>query len=143
MAQQKRGVLSEVAQKLKAEYRKNSAPIQALDCFVAAGAAAACVQAVYLAVCGTFPFNAFLAGILCCCGFSVSTCAHFHSSCALPPPHLAIAHLLSTGPCLAVCLRMQIDPRSEEFKEVTRERAVAEYIAWNALLFVTAFNFIG
>ena len=94
---------------------KTPRSIMALDCVALASAASALVHAVYIAIVGSFPFNAFLSAFLCSAGVAVST----------------------------FCLRMQTHPSETEFRSISRERAAAEYLTWNSLLILTSFNFIG
>ena len=38
------------------------------------------LQFIYMLLVGTFPFNSFLAGFLCCCGFFVLTGSFIHGN---------------------------------------------------------------
>lgn len=106
----------QVGEKVYSEYtRKTPRSIVALDCIALAAGVSALVHLVYLGLFGSFPFNAFLSALFCCLGVAVST----------------------------ICLRLQVHPLESELASISRERAAAEYLAWNALLLITAFNFIG
>ncbi|KAH9325824.1 hypothetical protein KI387_006002, partial [Taxus chinensis] len=59
-----------------------------IDVYVVYAILTALVQVIYMAIVGSFPFNAFLSGVLSCIGTAV----------------------------LAVCLRMQVNKENKEFK---------------------------
>jgi len=63
---------------------------------------------------GTFPFNSFLASFIGCVGFFV----------------------------FLICLRLQV-LYPEEFAGVSREKAYADYILCNLILFFVVVTFIG
>ena len=42
-----------------------------------------------------------------------------------------------------VCLRMQVDPSSTEFRDTSPERAFLDYVLCNGLLFLVTWNFMG
>jgi oligosaccharyltransferase complex subunit epsilon len=42
-----------------------------------------------------------------------------------------------------VCLRMQIDPSNKDFTGISPERAFADYVLANAILFLAVFNYMG
>ncbi|MCO5558416.1 hypothetical protein L7F22_011997 [Adiantum nelumboides] len=70
---------------------------------------------IYMAIVGSFPFNAFLSGFLSSVGTAV----------------------------LAVCLRMQVNPKNKEFKELPLERAFADFVLANLVLHLVIMNFLG
>ena len=72
-------------------------------------------QFVYVLIVGTFPFNAFLSGFLCCLGVFVCT----------------------------VCLRMQTDAENEDEFELSKERAFADYCFAMLTLLLVTWNYIG
>lgn len=82
------------------------------------------VQVVYMALVGSFPFNAFLSGVLSCIGTSVlgGIAAFQIVSCGVMPFWFIEAWPgnFSWTQCLlfgTVCLRMQVNPaNSKEFK---------------------------
>ena len=51
----------------------------------------------------------------------------------------------ATRPCRAraVCLRLQVDPGSTDFKDTSPERAFIDYALCNGLLFLVVWNFMG
>lgn len=74
------------------------------------------IQFLYCALVGTFPFNSFLAGFIGCVGAFV----------------------------LAVCLRIQINPKNfEVFNGISEERAFADFIFASVVLYLVVINFIG
>ncbi|CAK9254341.1 unnamed protein product [Sphagnum jensenii] len=74
------------------------------------------VQFVYCCLVGTFPFNSFLSGF-------ISTVASF---------------------ILGVCLRLQVNPQNKsEFRELSNERAFADFIFAHIILHLVVINFIG
>eukprot|EP00743_Colponemidia_sp_Colp-15_P006497 GILK01006995.1.p1 GENE.GILK01006995.1~~GILK01006995.1.p1 ORF type:complete len:119 (+),score=9.19 GILK01006995.1:41-358(+) len=96
------------------EYRKNTAErLRIIDGFLLYILATGIIQFVYCALVGTFPFNSFLSGFICCVGVFI----------------------------LTVCLRLQVNPKNE-FR-VTPERAFADYLLCNIILFLVVFNFMG
>ncbi|GBF88031.1 dolichyl-diphosphooligosaccharide-glycosyltransferase subunit dad1 [Raphidocelis subcapitata] len=97
------------------EYKKTPAKVKALDAFIVYALATAGVQFLYMLLVGTFPFNSFLAGILCSLAFF----------------------------SLTVCLRMQIDPSNKDFSGISPERAFADYVLANAVLFLAVWNYMG
>lgn len=97
------------------EYKKTPMRIKVLDCFLLYALATAAVQVAYVAVVGTFPFNAFLAGMFSTLGFFA----------------------------LTACLRIQVDPSNKEFGGISPERAFADYVLANLVLHLTVMNFIG
>ncbi|CAB3407872.1 unnamed protein product [Caenorhabditis bovis] len=73
-------------------------------------------QFAYCLLVGTFPFNSFLSGF-------ISTVASF---------------------VLASCLRMQVNKENRsEFKEVSTERAFADFIFASLILHLVVVNFLG
>ncbi|KAI8469925.1 MAG: DAD/Ost2 [Monoraphidium minutum] len=97
------------------EYKKTPSKVKALDAFIVYALATAAVQFLYMLMVGTFPFNSFLAGILCSLSFF----------------------------SLTVCLRMQVDPSNKDFTGISPERAFADYVLANAILFLAVFNYMG
>jgi oligosaccharyltransferase complex subunit epsilon len=72
----------------RAAYAKTPTRLKIIDMYVVYSLITALIQVVYMAIVGTFPFNAFLSGVLSCIGTSV----------------------------LGICLRMQVNPVNKEFK---------------------------
>ncbi|KAF4323129.1 hypothetical protein BBO99_00002674 [Phytophthora kernoviae] len=88
--------------------------IKLIDGFLAYVLATGVLQFIYCTLVGTFPFNSFLAGFVCTVGVFV----------------------------LAVSLRMQINPENN-FGDRTEQRAFADYLFCNIILFLVVFNFMG
>jgi oligosaccharyltransferase complex subunit epsilon len=88
--------------------------IKLIDGFLAYVLATGILQFIYCVLVGTFPFNSFLAGFVCTVGVFV----------------------------LGVSLRMQINPENE-FKDRSEQRAFADYLFCNIILFLVVFNFMG
>lgn len=107
--------LTDILSSFRTEYKKTPIKIKVLDCFLVYAVFTGLVQFAYLLLVGSFPFNSFLAGFFSCVGFFV----------------------------LTVCLRMQIDPANSDFKDMSPERAFADYVLCNALLHLVIWNFMG
>jgi oligosaccharyltransferase complex subunit epsilon len=103
------------------------------------GLTAAALQFLYMLLVGTFPFNAFLAGFFSSLSFLVLTGASMSTaqSVAIGPGHLL------TPTVVAVCLRLQVDPSSKEFAHISPERAYADYVLANLVLYLAVWNYIG
>eukprot|EP00270_Netrium_digitus_P015235 TRINITY_DN530_c0_g1_i1.p1 TRINITY_DN530_c0_g1~~TRINITY_DN530_c0_g1_i1.p1 ORF type:complete len:114 (+),score=30.20 TRINITY_DN530_c0_g1_i1:239-580(+) len=97
------------------EYSKTPTKLKAIDLFIAYAVATALIQCLYMSLVGTFPFNAFLAGLFASIGTAV----------------------------LSVCLRMQANKENKEFKDLPNERAFADYALCCLVLFLVAINFMG
>lgn len=85
-----------------------------MDAYVAFQLGLALVLLVFLLLVGTFPFNAFLSAFFCCMGSA----------------------------SLALSLRMKMS-MPKEFHDVAPQRAFAEFVFANLILFLGAWNFIG
>ena len=59
------------------------------------------------------------------------------------PSHPRNAHPSVHHPPHAVCLRMQIDPSNKDFTGISPERAFADFVLANSILFISVFNYIG
>ncbi|CAI5478968.1 unnamed protein product [Closterium sp. Yama58-4] len=97
------------------EYSKTPVKLKALDLLVVYALLTAGIQFAYMALVGSFPFNAFLAGLLSCIGTAV----------------------------LAVCLRMQANKDNKDFQDLPNERAFADYVLCSLVLYLVVINFIG
>ncbi|KAF8055759.1 DAD1 [Scenedesmus sp. PABB004] len=97
------------------EYKKTPAKLKIIDAFLVYALATAAVQFVYMLLVGTFPFNSFLAGLLCSLAFF----------------------------SLTASLRMQSDPAVKDFEGLSPERAYADYVLACSVLFLAAWNYIG
>uniref|UniRef100_A0A7I4FC91 Dolichyl-diphosphooligosaccharide--protein glycosyltransferase subunit DAD1 n=2 Tax=Physcomitrium patens TaxID=3218 RepID=A0A7I4FC91_PHYPA len=56
---------------MRSAYSKTPTRLKIIDVYVIYGLITALIQVVYMAMVGTFPFNAFLSGVLSCIGTSV------------------------------------------------------------------------
>mmetsp|Transcript_14745 Transcript_14745/g.36783 ORF Transcript_14745/g.36783 Transcript_14745/m.36783 type:complete len:111 (-) Transcript_14745:266-598(-) len=106
---------TEIFSAFAAEYRKTPTRVKIIDAFLIYALATAGVQFGYVLLVGSFPFNAFLAGFLCSLGFFA----------------------------LTVCLRLQADPSNKDFGGISPERAFADYVLANLVLFLVVWNYIG
>eukprot|EP00246_Nothoceros_aenigmaticus_P008262 TRINITY_DN2281_c0_g1_i1.p1 TRINITY_DN2281_c0_g1~~TRINITY_DN2281_c0_g1_i1.p1 ORF type:complete len:115 (-),score=16.21 TRINITY_DN2281_c0_g1_i1:243-587(-) len=100
---------------LKSAYSATPVKLKVIDLYVLFAVATALIQVAYMALVGSFPFNAFLSGVLSCVGTAV----------------------------LAVCLRMQVNKENKEFKDLPRERAFADFVLCNLVLHLVIMNFLG
>ncbi|KAG0562035.1 hypothetical protein M758_9G126300, partial [Ceratodon purpureus] len=100
---------------MRSAYAKTPTRLKIIDMYVIYGLVTAVIQVVYMAMVGTFPFNAFLSGVLSCVGTSV----------------------------LGVCLRMQVNPANKEFTDLPPERAFADFVLCNLVLHLVIMNFLG
>ncbi|KAH9556641.1 hypothetical protein CY35_07G040200 [Sphagnum magellanicum] len=85
---------------LRSAYASTPIKLKIIDLYVVFLLATVLVQVIYMSLVGSFPFNAFLSGILSCIGSAV----------------------------LAVCLRMQVNKENKEFKNLPPERAFADFV---------------
>ncbi|CEL92859.1 unnamed protein product [Vitrella brassicaformis CCMP3155] len=106
--------LTDIAKSGFQQYKKVTPDrVKLLDLLVIFLGYTAVVQLLYCFIVGSFPFNSFLSGFICCVGSMT----------------------------LTIGLRVQLmDP--EEFK-ITAERAFADYLVCNLVLFLTVINFLG
>nr|O65085.1 RecName: Full=Dolichyl-diphosphooligosaccharide--protein glycosyltransferase subunit DAD1; Short=Oligosaccharyl transferase subunit DAD1; AltName: Full=Defender against cell death 1; Short=DAD-1 [Picea mariana]AAC32147.1 defender against cell death 1 homolog [Picea mariana] len=100
---------------LRSAYSATPTKLKIIDLYVVYAILTAVVQVVYMAIVGSFPFNAFLSGVLSCTGTAV----------------------------LAVCLRMQVNKENREFKDLPPERAFADFVLCNLVLHLVIMNFLG
>eukprot|EP01026_Neomeris_dumetosa_P028542 TRINITY_DN230_c0_g2_i4.p3 TRINITY_DN230_c0_g2~~TRINITY_DN230_c0_g2_i4.p3 ORF type:complete len:113 (+),score=2.02 TRINITY_DN230_c0_g2_i4:94-432(+) len=106
----------ELGRTFLSEYQKLPSTLRLLDAFIVCAALTAGLQFAYMFLFGSFPFNAFLAGFFSCLGFLV----------------------------LTVCLRLQVNPEnSDQFKGLTPEKAFADYVLCNCVLFLVVWSYIG
>jgi oligosaccharyltransferase complex subunit epsilon len=105
----------EVFVKVKAEYTKSQTmKTKMIDAFLVYCLATCGVQILYVFVAGSYPFNSFLSGLLC--------------------------HV-----CMFACaasLRYQLTS-PEDFKSVTPERALGDFVFTCLVLFFIVFSFMG
>ena len=105
----------EIAGHFLSQYRKTtSRTVQLIDYFLLFALVTGIVQFVYVLLVGQFPFNSFLAGFVAAVGFFVFT----------------------------FCLRLQVQ-NPHEFHGISKERAYADYVVCNVLLFFVVVTFIG
>ncbi|KAG6541466.1 hypothetical protein Mapa_017139 [Marchantia paleacea] len=100
---------------LRSAYAATPVRLKIIDLYVLYALITAFVQVAYMGMVGTFPFNAFLSGVLSCVGTAV----------------------------LAVCLRMQVNKENKEFKDLPPERAFADFVLCNVVLHLVIMNFLG
>ncbi|KAF0693293.1 Aste57867_15727 [Aphanomyces stellatus] len=110
---------STLLSELLSQYNKNTPrKIKLIDGFLAYVMATGVLQFLYCLLVGTFPFNSFLSGFIATVGVFV----------------------------LTVSLRMQIDPsNAAAFAADPRspQRAFADYLFCNLVLFLVVMNFMG
>jgi len=98
---------------------KNNTPqrLKIIDVYLAYILITGIVLFAYCALVGTFPFNSFLAGF-------ISTVGSF---------------------VLAVALRVQVNPHHSELKwrDLTAQRAFADFLLCSVILHLVVFNFMG
>ncbi|KAJ7532500.1 hypothetical protein O6H91_13G006500 [Diphasiastrum complanatum] len=100
---------------LRSAYGSTPTKLKIIDLYVVYAISTALVQVIYMGLVGTFPFNAFLSGLLSSIGTAV----------------------------LAVCLRMQVNKENKEFKDLSPERAFADFVLCNLVLHLVIMNFLG
>jgi len=107
----------EVVHKLYNEYTtKTPQKLKLIDAYLGYIMCTGVMQFLYCCLVGTFPFNSFLSGF-------ISTVASF---------------------VLAVCLRIQTNPANVAvFKDISVERAFADFIFAHGVLHLVVINFIG
>ncbi|KAI0721965.1 defender against death DAD protein [Cerioporus squamosus] len=100
----------------KAYYDTTSTRLKTIDAFLVFLMLSGIIQFLYCILVSNFPFNAFLAGFASCVGQFV----------------------------LAASLRAQVNPANRnEFKEVSPERAFAEFALGSIVLHFFVYNFLG
>eukprot|EP01025_Chloroclados_australasicus_P024764 TRINITY_DN2483_c0_g1_i1.p4 TRINITY_DN2483_c0_g1~~TRINITY_DN2483_c0_g1_i1.p4 ORF type:complete len:113 (-),score=4.78 TRINITY_DN2483_c0_g1_i1:521-859(-) len=106
----------EIAKTFLTEYQKIPSTLRLLDAFIVCAGLTAALQFTYMLMFGSFPFNAFLAGFFGCLGFLV----------------------------LTICLRLQVSANNrDQFKGLTPEKAFADYVLCNCVLFLVVWSYIG
>ncbi|KAG6633716.1 hypothetical protein CIPAW_12G068300 [Carya illinoinensis] len=76
----------------RSAYAATPTNLKIIDLYVGFAVFTALIQIAYIAIVGSFPFNAFLSGLLSCIGTAV----------------------------LAVCLRIQVNRENKEFKDFSK-----------------------
>uniref|UniRef100_S4RPW6 Dolichyl-diphosphooligosaccharide--protein glycosyltransferase subunit DAD1 n=2 Tax=Petromyzon marinus TaxID=7757 RepID=S4RPW6_PETMA len=106
-----------VVSKFYDEYRSTTpSKLKLVDSYLAYVLVTGLAQFAYCCLVGTFPFNSFLSGFISCVGSFI----------------------------LAVCLRIQVNPRNkEEFVNISPERAFADFLFAHIILHIVVVNFIG
>eukprot|EP00873_Tetraselmis_striata_P008047 jgi/Tetstr1/428311/TSEL_018347.t1 len=107
--------VTDIAKTFAAEYKKTPAKVKLIDAYLVCNVLTGLLQYLYLLLVGSFPFNSFLAGFLTCVGSFVTT----------------------------LCLRMQVDPSNAGDVKFGVERAFADYVLANIVLFLVAINYLG
>lgn len=105
--------LQEIADTFNKKYASLPARIKVLDIFIFSALVTALMQFAYSLLVGSFPFNAFLAGIFCSAGTAV----------------------------LTLCLRLQISEGYIASKSA--ERAFVDYSLAMSILFLAVWCYIG
>jgi oligosaccharyltransferase complex subunit epsilon len=109
------GELREIGQSFASKYSKGTtARVKAIDSFIVFGAATALAQIIYCFLVGSFPFNSFLAGVIAAAGFCIFT----------------------------VALRLQVTS-PQDFHHISPERAYADFLICNIVLFFFVLTFMG
>eukprot|EP00163_Fabomonas_tropica_P015501 TRINITY_DN2829_c3_g1_i1.p1 TRINITY_DN2829_c3_g1~~TRINITY_DN2829_c3_g1_i1.p1 ORF type:complete len:117 (-),score=13.18 TRINITY_DN2829_c3_g1_i1:919-1245(-) len=108
-------MIGAIVSQLWAAYRKNPARLKVIDAFLVYQFLTGVVQFIYCALVGTFPFNSFLSGFFACVGCFI----------------------------LTACLRIQVNPANASTFKISPERAYADYVFCNIVLFITVMNFMG
>ncbi|KAH9894150.1 defender against death DAD protein [Cubamyces lactineus] len=99
-----------------AYYESTSTRLKTIDAFLVFLVLSGVIQFLYCILVSNFPFNAFLAGFASCVGQFV----------------------------LAASLRAQVNPANRsEFKEVSPERAFADFALGSIVLHFFVYNFLG
>jgi len=103
--------------KLYDDYRqKTSNRLKIVDAYLFYILLTGIIQFVYCCMVGTFPFNSFLSGFICCVGSFV----------------------------LAAALRIQANPQNKtQFPFISTERAFSDFIFANVVLHLVVVNFLG
>ncbi|KAG2676729.1 hypothetical protein I3760_12G065800 [Carya illinoinensis] len=99
----------------RSAYAATPTNLKIIDLYVGFAVFTALIQIAYIAIVGSFPFNAFLSGLLSYIGTAV----------------------------LAVCLRIQVNRENKEFKDLPPERAFADFVLCNLVLHLVIMNFLG
>ncbi|KAH7277467.1 hypothetical protein KP509_39G053000, partial [Ceratopteris richardii] len=99
---------------LKSTYVATPMKLKIVNLYVFCTLCTAVIQVVFVALVGSFPFNGFLSGFLSGMGTIVQ----------------------------AVCLWMQVIPKNKEFKELSLERAFADFVLTNLVLHLIIMNFL-
>ncbi|XP_014207814.1 dolichyl-diphosphooligosaccharide--protein glycosyltransferase subunit DAD1 [Copidosoma floridanum] len=107
----------QVLGRLWQEYIKSTPKkLKILDSYLIYIVITAVYQFIYCSLVGTFPFNSFLSGFICCVACFV----------------------------LGVCLRLQVNPHNSNFfGGIGPERGFADFIFAHIILHLIVINFIG
>mmetsp|Transcript_4010 Transcript_4010/g.5149 ORF Transcript_4010/g.5149 Transcript_4010/m.5149 type:complete len:116 (-) Transcript_4010:321-668(-) len=106
--------LGEVFSQLVTDYKVTPTQLKLIDAYCLFVVLVGGIQFAYCTLVGSFPFNSFLSGFFCAVGAF----------------------------CLGVSLRLQVGS-SAEFKGRTPERAFADFVFCNIVLFLATMNFMG
>lgn len=126
---------------LRVDYvEKTTTQLKAIDLFLAFVMAVGAAQFAYCILFGTFPFNAFLSGMFAAVGTFVfggtRSVFFFFFFLVWHGRKRLIAPLR-----LSVILRMQLN--LPDFSQVSKERAIADFVSGEVILFLFVFCFIG
>mmetsp|Transcript_29159 Transcript_29159/g.31790 ORF Transcript_29159/g.31790 Transcript_29159/m.31790 type:complete len:125 (-) Transcript_29159:158-532(-) len=108
-------VFSQVYRNLVVDYQKNqNKKLLMVDAFILYSISTAIIQAIYMVLVGTFPFNSFLSGFFC---------------------HIGLF-------ALGVSLRLQLSS-TDEFSNVEPEKAFGDFAFAAVVLLFVVFSFLG
>jgi len=125
--------LRSVVGDLVSGYReKTPSQLKLIDAFLVAIFITGVLQFVYCALVGTFPFNSFLSGFIASVGCFVLT------GKALSGSSSVFLHLFAV-----VSLRLHLNSNNKDQLASSPERAFADYVICNIILFVAVFSFMG
>ncbi|CAM9717871.1 unnamed protein product [Heterosigma akashiwo] len=96
------------------DYKNTPIRLKLIDAYLLFVALVGGIQVLYCLLVGSFPFNSFLSGFFCALGAF----------------------------CFGVSLRLQVGG-SGDFKGTSPEKAFAEFVFCNMVLFLAAVNFMG
>ncbi len=106
----------QVTETVKKDYLSNqSKKTKMIDAWCLYCLATCAVQSTYMILVGSYPFNSFLAGLFC--------------------------HIAMFG--FGMSLRLQITASTGEFKSISPERALADFVFCHLVLFFVVFSFMG
>lgn len=138
-------------------YQRTPTKLKLIDFFLSYVMLTGIAQFVYCALVGTFPFNSFLSGFICTVGVFVLTGVLCPRGAAERPAHVAVltgyARARATRtwcPCCnasracagTVSLRLHLTSPDLQSSR-SPQRAFAEYVFCNLILFLVVMNFMG
>ena len=122
---------------------RNTLRMKIIDVYLVYLILTAVIQLVYCGIVGTFPFNSFLAGFICTLGTFVLTGGWGAFLIYSQDTLFSFIHVYFLYKIIdSVSLRLQVNPLND-FKGRSEERAFADYLFCNLILFLVVFNFMG